>query len=591
MNSFVLFPGRERIAVRGGAWLFALLLLLGASNATADVRAWFDRSTVSLGETVTLNVESAGRTEPDFSVLEKDFRIAGRSTNSEVRIINGAMARTNLWAVALEPLREGVIAVPGIPVGNEQTQPLSLTVQPMTRGSAASGDDVFMEVEVDTTNPYVQQQISYTIRLYYAVQLLGGELDEPSGDGMQVRRMGQDANYSRQIGGRRYNVVERRYAIAPERSGRLVIRGVIFRGRTASAGQHSPFFSQGTPLTTGSEEIALDVRPAPDSASLPWLPTRSLQLRDDSSSLPAEVHVGDALELTLSAEARGLSADQLPELSLPPIAGAEVYPDQETRETREVDGELVGKRTRKFAIVPLREGRLELPERSLSWWNPDTDQAARSALPARSLNVLPSAVAELPTDSASSTGVTDLVGDVDSRLQSLPDHRLWQSLASAFAVAWLLTLAAWRWQVNRLRRQEAADKPQPSTASSIAWRPALAHAIARRDLSAAGRALLRMRSGTQDLESLGAKLGDAAQRDAVLALQRTLYRGDADDGLLERLQTAFARSPVFVEAVQIPEQRERQLPPLYPPHAASGEPSLQHPQTSRSSSRKAGHKL
>ena len=338
MTICMRFPGRRRTAARGGAWLFALLLVLAASNARAEVRAWFDRSIVNLGETVTLNVESAGRTEPDFSVLEKDFRITGRSTNSEVRIIQGAMARTNLWAVALEPLREGVITVPGIPVGNQRTTPLSITVQAMVRGSAASGDDVFLEVDVGTRNPYVQQQISYTVRLYYAVQLLGGELDEPSGDGIRVRRIGQDANYSRHIGGRQFNVVERRYAIAAERSGDLVIQGVTFRGRTASAGQYSPFFSQGTPLTTGSEEITLAVRPAPDSAPLPWLPARSLQLRDDSSSLPSEVRVGDALQLTFSVEARGLSAEQLPELSLPPIVGAEVYPDQETRETREVDG-------------------------------------------------------------------------------------------------------------------------------------------------------------------------------------------------------------------------------------------------------------
>ena len=193
-------------------WLLAIAWLLCATTATAQVRAWLDRSAVSLGETVTLNVEGGSAGEPDFSVLETDFRIVHRSTNSHVQIINGAMARTNLWAVALEPRREGVIGIPALTVGSEQTSPLTLTVRPMARGSAADGDDVFLEVEADIATPYVQQQVGYTVRLFYAVSLLEGNLDEPTGDGLQVRRVGQDANYSRQVGGRRYNVVERRYA-------------------------------------------------------------------------------------------------------------------------------------------------------------------------------------------------------------------------------------------------------------------------------------------------------------------------------------------------------------------------------------------
>lgn len=541
------------------AWLFAVAFLLCAGNAAAQVRAWLDRSAVSMGETVTLNVEGNVGGEPDFSVLENDFRIANRSTNSQVQIVNGAMARTNLWAVALEPLREGVIGIPAIAVGNQQTEPLTLTVRPMPRGSAASGDDVFLEVEADDATPYVQQQVGYTVRLFYAVSLLEGNLDEPTGDGMQVRRIGQDANYSREIGGRRYNVVERRYALTPERSGALSVRGVTFRGRLARSMQPNSFFGQGVAVTTGSEDVTLDVQPAPANAPSPWLPARELVLRDDSERLRRQVSVGDALELTLTAEAKGLSAEQMPELALPAVPGVEIYPDQETRDTREVDGVLVGKRTRKFAIVPLREGRLEFPERSLSWWNVQTDKAQRNTLPAFALDVLPVATgsaAPAPSPEAGS------VGSADASAIPATNLRVWQILTAIFALAWLLTLLAWRAFPRRIAAGDSspsAAKPRPAS-----WRPELAHALARNDLAAARRALLRIQPGLRDLESLAIRLADVEQCESVRELERTLYRGDAGDGLVERLRAAFASSPVFVDEATDGSGSGERLPPLYP---------------------------
>lgn len=544
------------------AGVLVMLLLLVSSSADATVRAWLDRNSINMGETVTLNVESGDAGEPDFSVLENDFRIAGQSTSSQVQIINGAMARSNLSAVALEPLREGVIEIPPIPVGNDHTEPLRLTVRPMARGSAAAGDDVFLEVEVDTNTPYVQQQVAYTVRLYYAVSLLEGNLDEPAGAGLQVRRIGDDVNYSRQIGARRYNVVERRYAIAADRSGSVTVAPVSFRGRIAGGGRYNSFFGSGTPLTTGSDAIVLDVRPAPPGAPMPWVPAQSLRLTDDAARLPAHAKVGDALELTLSVEATGLSAEQIPELTLPRIDGAEVYPDQEVRETSEVDGRLLGKRSRKFAIVPLREGTLKLPERSLSWWNLATDQAQRSTLPARSLDILPGAGATTPAPStpAASQAVGDSVIEVAPASRQL---YVWQGLTLFFALAWLLTLAAWYW---RARTGAVEDEPATRSKSdnALLWRPALAHALTRGDLAAARRALLRLRPDLDDLSTLAATLENPDQREAVQTLDRVLYRGDAGAGLAERLRAAFARTPTFVDQTRAGAAAPASLPPLYP---------------------------
>src|SRR3546814_18011773 len=71
-----------------------------------------------------------------------------------------------LFAVALQPRREGLLTVPALDVGGQRTQPLSLTVTeaapPARAGSAA-----FIEAQIDDEDPYVQQSVGYTLRLSY----------------------------------------------------------------------------------------------------------------------------------------------------------------------------------------------------------------------------------------------------------------------------------------------------------------------------------------------------------------------------------------------------------------------------------------
>src|SRR3546814_9295889 len=96
----------------------------------SQVRAWIDRDQVALGETLTLNVETtdAGARAPDWSPLEKDFIVSGNSSSRQVEIVNGRASTRMLFAVALQPRREGLLTVPALDVGGQRTQPLSLTV-------------------------------------------------------------------------------------------------------------------------------------------------------------------------------------------------------------------------------------------------------------------------------------------------------------------------------------------------------------------------------------------------------------------------------------------------------------------------------
>ncbi|MFA5683380.1 MAG: BatD family protein [Lysobacteraceae bacterium] len=546
-------------ALRRALLCLLAMLTLTAVEAEAAVRAFLDRDSVTLGETLTLNIESDGVAagEPDLSALEADFHLRGTSSSSQISLVNGRSSTRQLWAVALEPKTEGVIGIPALDIGGERTEPLTLTVRPAPAGAVSSaGDEVFLEVETTTREPYVQQQVGYVVRLYYGVDLTQGQLDEPVGEGVRVQRLGADTRFQRRIGERRYEVIERRYALVPERSGVLHIRAPRFVG-DALDGPRRGLFGGGRRVQASGEAVELRVRAQPAAAASPWLPAQQLALADESGALDGPFRVGEPISLALRLRARGLSAEQLPELRLDAIDGAQVYPDQESSQNREDGQWLLGERSRRFAIVPARAGVIEVPALRVSWWNVETDRAEVAELPARRLEILPAAPAAAAPDAAS--GVDAPARSVGAVANG------WRYATFALAALWLATVLwlVWRWP--RPPRQSSAAPSAPTAPTPDLGRVLAAGDPAR--IAAALRAAARAAGHSGDLSALALVVAQPTQAQALRDLDRWLYGGgerEEQAALLSRLRAAFGSGLRWHEAQASAGDADRSgLPRLY----------------------------
>ncbi|HEY0506393.1 MAG TPA: BatD family protein, partial [Lysobacter sp.] len=365
MNHVITFLRRF-----GAPTALLALLSLASLDASAQVRAWLDRDRIAMGETVTLNIETTATTvaEPDYAPLLSDFFLSGHTSRREFVMSNGRNVARTLYAVALRPKRDGLITVPALYVGSQRTQPIPLTVAPgVAPPPARSGDDVFIESEADDEDPYVQQSVGWVVRLYSATPLISGQLDQAPPDGASLQRIGDDAQYQRDVGGRRYHVVERRFLLVPERSGELAIPPARFEGRGATGFFDDLLGSRGGALEAQAAPRFLNVRPAPANAPQPWLPLQNLQLRYQST--PQELRVGNAATLTVEAVADGATAAQMPELQLPDIDGVQVFAEPVQADERFVDGRPRVKLTRRFSLVPAREGAVRVTGLQMRWWD------------------------------------------------------------------------------------------------------------------------------------------------------------------------------------------------------------------------------
>jgi hypothetical protein len=549
------------------ARLIFIATLLLVANVQAQTRAWLDRDRIALGETATLNVETdqPGVDAPDYSPLLSDFALSGNSSSQQYESINGTSRSRTLYAVALQPKREGVIGIPGLRIGSLRTQPLTLTVTPSSAVPAHAGDAVFIEAEPDAQEPYVQQAVGYTVRLYYAAPLISGQLDQDPPDGASLQRVGDDAQFTRDMAGHRYTVVERHYLLLPERSGTLAIPGARFQGRGAG-GFFDDLFGDGQrELRANGAPRFIHVRAIPANAPQPWLPLRALGLR--YLATPQAARAGEALTVTIEASADGANAAQMPELQLQ--AGdarggaAQIFPDPMQADETFRDGRPQVRIARKFSIVPAQAGGLRISGPRLQWWDVRAGLTRTASLPDLTVQVAPGAngFGTAPT-AAANANVPDASRDWIRVPGVQGAVRPWALATAGFALLWLVTFM---WGLHRRPHAVAASDEDAASAPRVAPHGTLAdlrRALDNGDLGDVSDALCAMATPVaDDPDALRARLADPAQVAAVESLLRARWAGG--DGVAARtaLRSAFKQGPRWRVAEQTVEEP---LPPLYP---------------------------
>jgi hypothetical protein len=567
--------------VRGNVPRIVLRIILLAALAmtalavSAQPRAWLDRDRIAMGETVTLNIETTALTaSPDYTPLEQDFTLSGHTSSRDLTLGGGQNGTRTLFAVALKPRRDGVLTVPAIEIGGERTSPLPLVVTPaVQRPTARAGDDIFIESLPDDDDPYVQQSVGWVVRLYSAVPLISGTLDQPAPRDASFQRVGDDAQYSREVGGRRYQVIERRYLLVPERSGTLTVPGATFEGR-GTAGLFDEFFGSGRggALAAQVGPRTLQVRAIPGNAPQPWLPLHDLALRYRAN--PTVLQQGNAATLTIEATADGATAAQMPELNLPPIEGVQVFAEKPQIDETFNAGRPQVKLTRMFSLVPGKAGEAKLSGVRMDWWDVKAGQARSATLPSLSWTVeagTGQSTRPLPAMEPSSAPIA--TGDAGTRPGAPADalatahagsDRGWIIATAAFAVLWLLTLIlALHWRATSPTATAGTQATGATQSRGAPKRAALRQALDTGSFDEVAVVLCGMaQPPATDVDQLRERLDDPAQREALDALQRARWADGDGPGARQQLRAAFADGPRWRD---VGNHDTGPLPPLYPP--------------------------
>ena len=556
------------LRARSFAAAAAMFLAFGDLRAqTLDAR--LDRNPIHDNESVRLIVTAnaqANGVRPDLAPLRRDFEVLGQSTSTHVAIENGARSVRTEWIVELAPRRSGRFTIGPLRVGTMTGPTLDIEVLPAPTAAAQSARDVFLEVEATPRDVYVQSLILCVLRIFRAAEFLDAKLSELAPEGAVTHRLGKDSTYTTTIDGRRYRVIERRFAVFPQTSGRLVLPAFRLDARIADAGAASTMgrlFGEGRRVRLSTQPIEVEVKPRPAAASTPWLPATAVTFTEEWPEEPPRLVAGEPVTWTLRLGATGLAGEQLPPIEPSGLEGVRIYPDQPVVTTRTGSRSIHGELVQRIALVPGAEGTLTIPELRVQWWDVEADAPRTAAIPARTI-----AVAASPARAATSRPALAAPVEVPSA-----GARLWQRISAVLAVVWLATLGALLLVLGRRRRGGGVQTPPPAEDSirdiTTARRRVLdacrdASPRAARSALLAWAGLVWTESPPRDLLALAARVRDEPLAEALMALDRALWSaldtGWTGQSLAARLPRELGRR---AESPQRRPAAER-LPSLHP---------------------------
>lgn len=473
----------------------SLSILLGVAFIGAawaqTFNAAVNRTEVPQGETFVLTLELADGSDsgnPDLSVLDKDFIVYSVGNAFSYNYINGVASKSRQWQIALMPKNSGKITVPSIKLGNLETQPITLNVIPAsaaaTKASAGTGGyqapqqmnrpKFSMTAEIGNPNPYVQQQVDYTLKIYDTGGLQGDmpQFIEDGSNNWIIRSLGEPTVGSKIVNGRSLREITFRYALFPQKSGVLPTPEVRFNGYylTRSRGMNDPFddlfggnlgsigfvdmFATRNPVLLTAKPEKVNVQPIPsDNNGNWWLPAQQVALFAEWEPRQPVFKVGEAVNRTIYLKAVGVAESQLPELNLASVSGLKQYPDKAVASSGIENGQVVAVKKISNVYIPNRAGKMTIPEIAVDWFNVRTNRMEKAVLPAMNIEVLPGAAVETapaPQPETRPESPSRVLEDVANETENLVERSIPQGLpylpyiiaAAAFllgiVVSWML---------------------------------------------------------------------------------------------------------------------------------------------------------
>lgn len=416
-----------------------------AQTLTADV----NRREVPEGETfmLILTYDGSEKDTPDIGVLNNDFTIYSVGNSVRNQMINGNFSSKRQWNLVLMPKSTGEITIPAIKLGSSESRPLTIKV--IKAGEAYSGDNLqngtpqpnqkprfFIQGSIDTPNPFVQEQMNYTVTLYDAGGLQGQEPSFVNADAKDwvIRSLGNPEVKSVTINGINMREIKFNYALFPQRSGKLTVPQARFDGYylTKSEPRVDPFrdlfrddfmgfrlnmndmFATRNPVTLVTKPIEADIKPIPqENGGNWWIPAQNVVLYSQFEPEKPQFKVGEAVKRNIYLKAEGVLDNQLPDISFKNIAGVKQYPEKPVVKSVVENGKVVSVAQIANVYIPNRAGEAVIPAISVDWFNVKTNKLEKATLPEIKINI----------EAGAPTAVSETVSDPEQEENISPDKR------------------------------------------------------------------------------------------------------------------------------------------------------------------------
>jgi hypothetical protein len=413
------------------AFLFAAFLAsAGTSLAQPPViEATVNENRIGIEDVLELTVTISGGDpdgEPELPRFEA-FRVASRSTSTQMQIVNGRMSSSRSYIYQLLPQKEGKFEIAAVTIRVDgqahQTRPIPVEVvpgslvsrRPRGLGSALDPfgglggrrpdveireDDVFLRAEVSKRSVFQGEQLVVTYRLYSRYVPLGPEIaDDPPLAGFWVEEVDLGAEPAvdrRTVEGKQYITFPvKQRVLFPTESGKLELPPLTISTafRLTSSDPFDAFFARASrPITLRTQPIEIEVKPLPAQGRSPDFTGAVGQFTLNAKMSPQEVAAGAPVSLLLSISGRGNLRSSVPP-ELPELKGFRKFEPKTQEKARPGSNGVEVEKSWEYVLVPETPGVKEVGPWKFQYFDPEKTQYVTASVGAMSMKVTGEALA------------------------------------------------------------------------------------------------------------------------------------------------------------------------------------------------------
>ena len=380
-------------------YLFILFLILGASiTSTAQVRfeAKVSKDRLGINERLRvdfeMNEDGKNFRAPEFT----DFRVIGGPNQSISNTwVNGKRSFSKTYSYFLAPQKRGKITIGQATVEiNGQiykTSPVEVTiteaVEAPTDGNNSdyiASENVHLVAEVSNTNPYLNEAITVTYKLYVShnvsITSQWREIDSPKYSDfwsqnidnrnlqiMQGKYQGRDYRY----------VILRTTVLYPQKTGKLEISPLTLDVPIDVPGNRRDFFgrrlTERVNKTISAGKRTIDVKPLPLEGRPDNFSGAVGNFDFEVATNKTSLNTNESLQLDLKVSGNGnLKLFSLPKVTLP--SAIEVYEPEHREQIQTNTQGMRGSITNSYTLVPQAPGSYPIHPIQFSYFDPKTEK-------------------------------------------------------------------------------------------------------------------------------------------------------------------------------------------------------------------------
>ena len=425
-----------------------------AQNLTAKV----NRNQIPEGETFLLSVEFGGRDNkeiPNFKVLDKDFTVYSVSNTYQTNIVNGEISQSKQWNLVMMPKYVGKLIIPAITMDSYTTSPVEVFVTNATNQNLqnnngnANAPRFTISGNVDNENPYVQQQINYNLTITDTGGLQGEEpiFMATNENDWIIKNLGKPIIDSKTLNGKEIREITFKYALFPQKSGKLQVPAVKFNGFYMTKETRNDPFADifGQDMMIGRFGMA-DVFATREPVVLQ---TKAININVKEI---AKNKVGEAISRTIYLKAIGVIDSQLPELKFVQVVDLKQYPEKPLTHMNVEDNKIISIKKIVNVYIPEKSGEMTLPAIEVDWFNINTNKLEKASLPAVKIDVKAGANSINSVDEQDATTDNAASGSVETKKETMKNeiniYHVFVGLLLAFALGVLISFLMIRKKYN-----------------------------------------------------------------------------------------------------------------------------------------------